>query len=256
MPPRGDALAQWLAGQSAVAKLFAHDFKNPISALAANLSYLQLSLADAAGEIRESIDDSVFSVGALMHLIDNYVLIARLEAGEHVEPIPVPLVQLVDSALRASRDVISAGQVELRIDGPVPDAMCVLEVPTASAVLKNLLVGSATQAMGGGEVALRVTAGEGRVRFSACDTGPLVDEAYRGELLTREFQCRSKSLPGSRYARGLGLYIVGLGAAFLGGEAAVGVRDGRSELTVILPSGDGAAPPAGRDRGGSAPANR
>lgn len=256
MPRRGDAPADRAADRAAVAKLFAHDFKNPISALAANLSYLQLSLAETSGEMRESIDDSVFAVGVLMHLIDNYVVVARLEAGEHVEPTPVPVAQLVEAAARASREVISPGQVEIRVEGPVPDALCVVEVPYAAAVLKNLLVAGAAQAMGGGRVTLRAEAAPGSVRFSACDTGPIVDEAHRGDLLTREFQCRSKSLPGARYARGLGLYLVGRGAEFLGGRAEVGVRDGLAEIAVILPTGDDGAPVTGPDGARTAPARR
>jgi signal transduction histidine kinase len=240
MPQRDDIGAGELAERVAIAKMFAHDFKNPISALSANLSYLQAVMTEAEEDARGAVDDSVFALGVLLHLVDNYVALARLEAGERVEPSSVPLRQFVETTLRACRGLLSNAEVNLRCEGAVPDVVCEWELAYASLVLKNLLVGSAAYAAGGGEVALRVLADEKCVTFSVTDTGPLVDEQLREDLFSRGLQCRAKSLPGARYARGFGLYAVGCGARALGGSASVGARGERPEFVVVIPIDPGA----------------
>ena len=236
MPRRDDTALDRPEARAAVAKMFAHDFRNPISALTANVSYLQAEMAEASADLRGALQDCALSLGMLRHLIDNYVLIARLEAGEHVEACPLPLRQFVSSALSASRELVSPSEVELRLEGEVPDEICAFELPYATLVLKNLLVGAAAQAVGaGGEVTLRVTTGGGCARFSVCDTGPGVDEPQRAALLTLDLQLRAKSQAGLRYARGFGLYAAGLGAEFLGGGASAGARDGLFEIVATLP---------------------
>jgi signal transduction histidine kinase len=221
--------------RSSIAKMFAHDFKNPISALSANLSYLQAVMAEADEDMRGAVDDSVFAIGVLLHLIDNYVTIARLEGGERLETSSVPLRQFVDSVLKSCRGLVSSGEVRLLLEGDVPDVICEWELAYATFVVKNLLVASATYSAGGGEVRLRVSVDVGVVRFSVADTGTPVSGEFRRALFTRDTQVRAKSLVGSRYARGLGLYAVGIGAGFLGGEAAVAEVDGRDAFVVSLP---------------------
>ena len=236
MPQRDEIQPDRPARRSAIAKMFAHDFRNPISALTANVSYLQAEMAETSADIRGAVDDCAVSLRVLRHLVDNYVQIARLEAGEHVEAGPLPLRLFVTSVLKASRELVSAADVEVRLEGEVPDEICTIELPYATLVVKNLLVAAAAQAVGtGGGVTLRVTSDGQRARFSVCDTGPVVEEAHRDALLTLDLQLQAKSLPGARYARGFGLYAAGLGAAFLGGETAVGIRDGQFELVAILP---------------------
>jgi K+-sensing histidine kinase KdpD len=236
MPQRDDGPPDPGARRAAIAKMFAHDFRNPISALSANVSYLQAEMEETSADVRGAIDDCALSLGMLRHLVDNFVLIARLEAGEHVEPTPLPLRQFVAAALRSCQELLSQAEVELRLEGEVPDEICALELPYANLVLKNLLLASAAHAVGAdGVVTLRVTAEGGRVRLSVCDAGQIVEEPFRGPLLTLDLQLQAKALPGARYSRGFGLYAVGLGAAFLGGETSVGVRDGQNELAAILP---------------------
>jgi len=236
MPQRADGPPLPAAQRAAIAKMFAHDFRNPISALSANVSYLQAETEEVSADVRGAIEDCALSLGLLRHLVDNFVLIARLEAGEHVEPSPLPLRQFADAVVRSSRELLSKSEVELRLEGEVPDAICTFELPYATLVLKNLLLASAAHAVGtGGEVTLRVTADRGRVRFAVRDTGAVVDEAHRGSLFTLDLQLQAKALPGVRYSRGFGLYAAGLGAAFLGGEISVGVEGGLSEFAAILP---------------------
>ena len=232
--------------------MVAHDLRNPISVLSANLSYLQVELVEASADVRGAIGDCAFSVGTLRHLVDNYLLIARIEAGEHVEAVPVPLRQFVSAVLQSSRELTSETEVELRLEGEVPDEICALEMPYATMILKNLLLAAAAHA-GGGRVTLRVTSDGVRARFSVCDTGPAVEESHRDALLTLDLQLEAKSLPGVRYSRGFGLYAAGLGAAFLGGETAVGTRDGLFEVAAILPlstsRSPGSRPPPTRSPG-------
>jgi signal transduction histidine kinase len=236
MPPRDEPPRDPAARRAAIAKLFAHDLRNPISALSANVSYLQSETGSAGEGVRGAVADCAHSLGVLRHLIDNYVLIARLEAGEHAEAIPMPLRQLSESALRASRELVPDPDVAIRLEGEVPDLVCCVEMPCAALVIVNLLLAAAAHAVGhGGEVALRVTADQDRMRLSVRDSGPRVDAARRGDLLTLDAQLVTKMRPGGRYGRGLGLYAAGLGAGFLGGEAEVGERDGQTEITVTLP---------------------
>ena len=236
MSQRDELSADRPARRSAIAKMFAHDLRNPISALSANVSYLQAELPGVSADVSAAMDDCALSLGMLKHLIDNYVQIARLEAGEHVEASPLPLRQFVGAVLKASRELVSTADVDLRLEGEVPDVSCTFEYPYATLVVKNLLVGAAAQAAGaGGVVTLRVSSDGERARFAVSDSGPIVEEAHRDALLSLDLQLKAKSLPGVRYARGFGLYAAGLGAAFLGGATSVGARDGLFEVVAVLP---------------------
>jgi hypothetical protein len=78
MPQRDEIRPDRPASSSAIAKMFAHDFRNPISALTANVSYLQAEMTETSADIRGAMEDCATSLGVLRHLVDNYVLIARL----------------------------------------------------------------------------------------------------------------------------------------------------------------------------------
>ncbi len=63
-----------------VARLYVHDFKNPLSAISANLSWLEAVIDD--GELRSAVTDSALAVKQLLHMYNNLLQLARIEAGE------------------------------------------------------------------------------------------------------------------------------------------------------------------------------
>ena len=87
--------------QSAINKLYVHDFKNPISAISANLSYLEAVIEDEAA--LEAISDSNLAMKSLLHMFDNFLNISRIEAGELISPEENPLCEFIESSVERCR---------------------------------------------------------------------------------------------------------------------------------------------------------
>ena len=71
---------------AAVNRLYAHDFNNAVSAISANLSYLELVAPELDTDFQRSIEDCNLAVKLLSRMFDNFVTISRLEADNPPTP--------------------------------------------------------------------------------------------------------------------------------------------------------------------------
>jgi hypothetical protein len=69
------------------------------------------------------------------------------------------------------------------------------------------------------------------------DDGPIVSGPLREDIAQWTGQMLSKSQQASRHGRGLSLFCANLCALRTGGRIAIGEREGRSLLALILPRG-------------------
>ena len=82
MPGPDNALEDWINGNSSSVKLFTHDFRNPISAIITNLSYIKTVLEDADEDTREAIEDSIQAVNSLLAMIGNGASRVKVAASD------------------------------------------------------------------------------------------------------------------------------------------------------------------------------
>ena len=76
------SLAAWQRTQHALAQMLAHDLRNPLAAMLANLSFLDHAYRGADGEVRETLADLHASCAMMLTLVDSMVTVSALESPE------------------------------------------------------------------------------------------------------------------------------------------------------------------------------
>lgn len=235
MPDENADLEQWRIVQSKLSKLFVHDLKNPISALSANLSFLESAITDESEEIRGAVTDSILAAEMLLKFSDNFNYIAMLETGEKCAVSEIGLDTFLRVVFRRIKKFADSSGVVLAMDEVPRNVYVVWQHRYAELVLENLIISAVRHSPQGREVRVSVMIEENYVTFSITDAGKPVEEQYIDTLFTRDTQADAKKHPGCRYGRGLGLYAAGLAAEAVGGRVAAGIRGGKAEFLFQAP---------------------
>lgn len=225
--------------QYVLAQMLAHDMRNPLAAIVANLSFLDHACRNADRDVRETIADLQESANVLHHLVENLVTIAALEApdaGSH--RVRVSLREVARAAVQA---VAPNSRVSVRVDEWGPDAEVLADASKLVLAATHLALNGVRHSQQGAEVVLSVERRGGHAALTLSDEGTPFGPPE--EHFTREAQVDMKLRPGSRYERGLGLYLVGLVAQVYDGTIET-ARDGtRSIVRVWFPmAGEEKAP--------------
>ncbi|MCP4600558.1 MAG: HAMP domain-containing histidine kinase [Proteobacteria bacterium] len=235
MCDRDDDLTSWRLTQSKLTKLFIHDLKNPISALSANLSFLESALVTESEDARGAVSDSILASEMLLRFCENLNLVTMLECGESSGIGQVGLQSFVQAIVkRNNKFAVSAG-VRLETEEPLGDASLYCQYRYAELAIENLILSAVRHSPQGNEVRISCRVDGEEACISILDHGRPVEEQCLKDLFTREKQSDAKKHPGCRYGRGLGLYAVGLAAKALRGQINVGTRDGMTEFALKFP---------------------
>ncbi|MDB4949155.1 MAG: putative Histidine kinase [Gemmatimonadetes bacterium] len=149
-----------------------HELRTPLNAI---LGFAQLlTLGERSPGDRESADQILRGGRHLLDLINEVLDIARIESGRlALSPEPVPLRELLDSALGLVRPAADARGIAL--GGELCDDGChvLADRRRLTQVVLNLLSNAIKYDRPGGRVTLRARPGApGRVRVEVADTGP------------------------------------------------------------------------------------
>lgn len=168
----------------------------------------------------------------MSRLVDDLLLLARLDAGRALEREPVDLTRLV---LDAADDARAAG----------PDHRWLLDLPETAVtvqgdehrlhqVVGNLLANARMHTPQGTAVTVRLATDDGGTRLTVVDDGPGVPEELQPDVFGRFVRVdhsRSRAAGGT----GLGLAIVEAVVTAHGGRVVLHSRPGRTEFTVTFP---------------------
>ncbi len=235
MSDKGNQVKDWRSTQSRLTRLFIHDLKNPISALSANLSFLDSALISESEDVRGAVSDSMLAAEMLLRFCENINLITALEDEESAGIGQVGLQSFIQTVIQRNRKFATSAGVRLESEEPLVDAHLTWQHRFAELAIENLVLSAIRHSPQGSAVCISSTAENSEVRISVRDHGRPVDEEHLGDIFTREKQSDAKKHSGCRYGRGLGLYAVGLAAKALGGRISVGIRDGMTEFALVVP---------------------
>jgi two-component system OmpR family sensor kinase len=175
-------------------------------------------------------------------LVEELLLLARLDQGRPVERQPVDLTLLATEAVADAHVVEPRRPLELDVDGPVRvtgDAVRLRQV------LDNLLANVRTHTPPQTAAAVRVRADDSHAVLEVADRGPGMTEEETARAFERFYRVdpsRSRASGGV----GLGLSIVSAIVAAHGGEVEVRSAPGDgATFTVTLPLEGSASPPSG-----------
>lgn len=220
MPPRPTALPPATLGP--LLALFAHDLRNPLSALLTNLSFVESLPAVRDDEsLAGALGDCVVASETLRRLIANLDVVALVLEGLESHPRTLVVADLVRECVSQLESAAAMQGSSFSVDTG-PAGLEALADPDLSArALENLLANAVVHAPPGRAVTVRVRADlPDFVRIVIEDAGRPVPADERDDLFTAQGQLRAHA-GAARYGRGLGLFVAAAAATSVGGDVNV-----------------------------------
>jgi signal transduction histidine kinase len=220
---------------SALLGLFAHDLRNPLSALHSNVSFLGSVVASSDTEAHEALEDVAASSDALGHITDNLELFAlALDGAKPREQHEFSLREVLRESAQKSRRFAESYRVNLEVDvESASDARVVANRDMLLRALCNLIRNSIQHAGESGKVNVTALREGNELLVRVGDSGvPLAPEVGE-QAFTAEGQLSTKNVSGGRYSRGLGLYAARIAADVAGARVRrSNVSDARFDLCI------------------------
>ncbi|HEY3943123.1 MAG TPA: HAMP domain-containing sensor histidine kinase [Acidimicrobiales bacterium] len=209
-----------------------HELRTPVAAVSAYAELYRRGASDHPEDVDRFISGIEGETERMKHLVEDLLLLAKLDEGQALVFEPVELVELAASAVAASRAVGPAWPITLHATQTVEvlgDRIRLRQV------LDNLLANVRAHTPPGSGTTVRVTGGPSEASIEVADDGPgLTDEQARHifERFYRADPSRSRASGGS----GLGLSIAWSIVHALGGTlTASAPPDGGASFVVRLP---------------------
>jgi two-component system OmpR family sensor kinase len=212
-----------------------HELRTPLSTIR---GYAELSRrgdpADSAGMLRSlsRVEDESERMAAL---VDDLLLLARLDSGRALERDEVDITRLAVETVSDARVVAPDHSYQLQL--PDQPLSVVGDEQRLRQVLTNLLANAGTHSGSGSTVTVsaRPAPRPGLVEVAVNDDGPGLPADLTGSVFERFSRADSSRTRASGGA-GLGLSIVKAIVAAHGGDVSVESRPGSTTFTVSLPS--------------------
>jgi len=205
----------------------AHEFRTPLSALAASVELLLDQAPDLSdAELQELLTSLYLGVLGLQTLIDNLLETASIEAGHfQVHPRPSNLADIFAVAVQTMQPLLDKRGQRLMIELPAAIPVVHADPRRTVQVLVNLLSNASKYGPDASEIELKAAGQEGWIRIGVADSGPGVAAEYRHDLY-RRFRPRAAGDDRSQVGIGLGLSVVKTIVEGHGGEVGVGDHEG------------------------------
>jgi two-component system phosphate regulon sensor histidine kinase PhoR len=215
----------------------AHEFRTPLSALAASVELLLDQAADlSADELEQLLTSLHLGVLGLQTLIDNLLESASIEAGHfRVHPRPSSLSQIIAAAIHTMQPLLDKHDQQLVVELPAAIPVVRADPRRTAQVLVNLLSNASKYGPDEAEIKIAAVVRGEWIRVTVADAGPGVPQEYRKDLFRRFAQPASRN-DMAHVGAGLGLSVVKAVVEAHGG--AVGVddhEDGGSIFWFTLP---------------------
>ena len=215
----------------------AHEFRTPLSALAASVELLLDQAPDlTAGELHNLLTSLHLGILGLQTLVDNLLESASIEAGRfRVSPHPTNLGQIIAEAIRMMQPLLDKHGQRLVVELPVAIPVVRADARRMVQVLVNLLSNASKYGPDEAEITIGASASQKWVRVTVSDRGPGVPPEQRGDLF-RRFVYPNSHNNKTHYGVGLGLSVVKAVVQAHSGQ--VGIEDrpgGGSTFWFTLP---------------------
>ncbi len=209
----------------------AHEFRTPLSALAASTEMLLDRTSELSPAELETLLTSLHvGVVGLQTLVDNLLESASIEAGRfRVYPRPSDLGEIIAESMRTMQPLLDKRGQRLTVELPVAIPMVEADPRRTAQVLVNLLSNASKYGPEHSAIAVEATAVDDWVRVSVADRGPGIPSEYRRRLF-RRFVPPSPGASDAQYGTGLGLSVVKAIVKAHGGRVGVDDRPGGGSI--------------------------
>ena len=212
-----------------------HELRTPLTAVRAYAELFGRGAATHPDDLERSMSGIAREAERMSVLVDDLLLLARLDEGRPLEREPVDLAALVGDAVDAARAV----EPERPIESSVEPATVIGDEVRLRQVVDNLLANARAHTPPGTAVSVDLRRVDGRAELTVADHGPGLGEDAAARVFERFYRAddsRARSSGGV----GLGLSIVAAVTAAHGGTVqARPTPGGGATFVIALPLGAG-----------------
>jgi two-component system, OmpR family, sensor kinase len=201
-----------------------HELRTPVSAVGAYAELFERGAQQRPADLARVLRGIRVETARMQALIEDLLLLTRLDEGRPLERQPVELVGLAGEAVEAAQTIGGEWPVSIEADEPVEvtgDRMRLREI------LDNLLANVRTHTPPGTPTTVRVRREDGEAVLEVADQGPGLDAKDAARVFERFYRA-DPSRARDRGGTGLGLAVV---------AALVEAHGGRVELDTTPGSG-------------------
>ncbi|MGV9453963.1 sensor histidine kinase [Streptomyces sp. NPDC003635] len=213
-----------------------HELRTPLMSVRGYADLFQYAAANAPEERDKHLARLRAEAARMGFLLDDLLLLARLDAAEVETPLrprATDLVELVEEAADAFR---ASHPDHPLTRSPGPSTLPVRVDPQrVRQVLDNLLTNAAVHTPPGTEVSVTVSAARDTARIRVADAGPGIPPADRARVFDRFYRV-DKARSRDRGGSGLGLAVATSLIRAHGGTIALTSEPGSTVFTVTLPA--------------------
>ena len=208
-----------------------HELRTPLSAVRGYAELVRRG-GDATPEVAHAIGRVESEATRMTALVEDLLLLARLDSGRPLEHSTVDLSRLVVDVVSDAR--VAGPEHHWRLDLPAEPVTVPGDDARLHQVLANLLSNASTHTPGGTTVTTTLSTLADEVVLTVSDDGPGIPTYLLPEVFER-FARGDSSRSRAAGSTGLGLAIVAAVVAAHGGDVGVESEPGRTEFTVWLP---------------------
>ncbi len=188
-----------------------HDLRTPVSGVLAMAEALEDGVVERPDEVTEYAGLIRGETNRLAGMIDDLFELARIDAGDlRLELEPVPVADVLHSAVQASRASADRRGVRLEVDVPADVAQALGEAPALVRVVRNLLGNAIRHTPADGVVTVAAGRADGEVWLSvqdSCGGIPADDLPHVFDAAFRGTSAREAEQVGDPTGAGMGLTI-------------------------------------------------
>jgi two-component system OmpR family sensor kinase len=213
-----------------------HELRTPVASIRGHAELALLHPDPVPQKVVRALERIEAEAARMGEVVDDLLLLARLDAGRPLERRPVDLTRLV---LDAVTDAQAAGPGHhWTLELPEEPVTVPGDAHRLHQVLANLLANARLHTPVGSTVTISLHTDAGTAALRVHDDGPGVAEDIRPKVFERFTRADRRRTEGAGTGTGLGLSIVAAVAEAHGGGVALESRPGSTTFTVRLPTGE------------------
>lgn len=216
-----------------------HELRTPLAAIRGYTELAQRKRADVPDDVAHAMSRVESETERLTQLVEDMLLLARLDTGRPLERKPVDLSRLTVDTVSDSR--IAGPEHRWSLDLPEEPVVVTGDEARLHQVLGNLLANARIHTPAGTSVTTSLTNGADGVVLTVADDGPGIPAWLQPEIFER-FARGDSSRSRRGGSTGLGLAIVAAVVRAHAGSIEVHSVPGDTRFVVHLPARGGLAP--------------
>jgi two-component system phosphate regulon sensor histidine kinase PhoR len=215
-----------------------HELRTPLAALKAMAETLEAGAIDDSDAARDFVRRMRTEIDGLAGLVEELLLIGRLESGQQVvSPTVVSAAALLDGARERLGPLAERAQVRLVVDRAERAPMVVADPERIGQVFANLVHNATKHTPAGGEIRLSAVPDGKAVVFTVRDTGDGIAASDLGRIFERFYKSdRSRADSGTGLGLSIAKHIVEAHGGVIGAASAGPGRG--TTFTFTLPAAE------------------